>query len=190
MLLTPVPSRWTAASVRFIVGGVLAVIATIFAVLILFLGLFLGAQRRAYALEAARCAVDLAKELLGIPVSLPADDERLQLPAGDPSSAASRTRRGSPQVTQRRQHPPAREPRSRQSPDPAAIKPAAAAAVSEPKATPQPRWRTSARQRSAGPGGPSSSARRAPVLGRTNTYNTQPPHRVQPRGHPPYDPGQ
>jgi hypothetical protein len=58
-------SRWTATAVRLLVGSVPAAIATIFVVLILFVGLFLNERRQKYALTAAKYAGGLAKELVG-----------------------------------------------------------------------------------------------------------------------------
>jgi hypothetical protein len=57
-------SRWTATAVRLLAGGVSVVIATIFAVLIFFVGLFLSERRQKYALTAANCAGGLARELV------------------------------------------------------------------------------------------------------------------------------
>jgi hypothetical protein len=58
-------SRWTATVVRLLVGSVPAAIATIFVVLVLFVGLFLSERRQKYALTAAKYAGSLAKELVG-----------------------------------------------------------------------------------------------------------------------------
>lgn len=66
-ILLPQLSRWTAPVVRLLVCAVPAALAGLFAVLILFTGLFLGEERRKYALRAAKCATDFAKALITIP---------------------------------------------------------------------------------------------------------------------------
>lgn len=64
-----VPRRSVAAA-RVLANGVPMVIAVIFVGLILFIGIFLGKQRRDYALNAARCVIDMIRTLGGPPNDL------------------------------------------------------------------------------------------------------------------------
>lgn len=66
MMPTPGPPgmlRWAVAVARVSVNGVPMLIAVVFAGLILFMGIFLGKQQRAYALKAARCVIDMIRTM-------------------------------------------------------------------------------------------------------------------------------
>jgi len=64
-LLASGTSRWVLMAARVLVAAVPALVAVVIGMLILFIGLALGEQRREYALRAADCASDLAKALIG-----------------------------------------------------------------------------------------------------------------------------
>jgi hypothetical protein len=59
--------RWAVAATRVLVTGIPTLIAVGFGGLILFIGIFLGKQRRDYALKAARCVIDMVRTLSGPP---------------------------------------------------------------------------------------------------------------------------
>jgi len=62
------PTSGPPGLVRFAVGAARILpmaIAVVFAGLILFIGIFLGRQRREYALNAARCVIDMIRTLGG-----------------------------------------------------------------------------------------------------------------------------
>lgn len=62
--------RWAVVAARVLVNGVPMLIAVIFVGLLLFMGIFLGKQRRDYALRAARTVIDMIRTLGGPPNDL------------------------------------------------------------------------------------------------------------------------
>lgn len=60
---SPTTLRHVAAAARALVTGVPTLVAVMFTGLILFVGIFVGKQRRDYALRAARCVTDMVKSL-------------------------------------------------------------------------------------------------------------------------------
>ncbi len=65
----PGAARWLSTALRALIGSVPALVAVVFGVVILFLGLFLAEPRRRYALRAATCAGELAKAMIGFGVA-------------------------------------------------------------------------------------------------------------------------
>jgi hypothetical protein len=63
ILSSPGMPRRAVAAARVLVTGVPMLVAVAFGGLILFIGIFLGKQRRDYALKAARCAIDMVRTL-------------------------------------------------------------------------------------------------------------------------------
>lgn len=62
---SPATLRHVASASRALVAGVPMLVAVMFTGLILFVGIFVGKQRRDYALKAARCVTDMVKTLNG-----------------------------------------------------------------------------------------------------------------------------
>jgi hypothetical protein len=80
-IVLPRMSRGTALVVRMVAVTAPVVIVMVFAVLILFIGLFLGEERRKYALQAARWAARTSEAMTGLlPLGTSADDQRLDSP--------------------------------------------------------------------------------------------------------------
>lgn len=64
---SPGTLRYVATAARALVAGVPTLVAVAFTGLILFVGIFVGRQRRDYALKAARCVAEVVKTLNGAP---------------------------------------------------------------------------------------------------------------------------